>query len=97
MTSLTLVLIFLHHLQDKVRPTNGVNLTDMIYSDEFGTMSFNLDIPDRVPVLDAIFRQQPFEPEAHDESLQTMYARYEDIEKQFPESLRGEALIPFIY
>ncbi|HEX8397662.1 MAG TPA: DUF262 domain-containing protein [Pyrinomonadaceae bacterium] len=101
-TSLTLLLIFLHHLQNKLRAEgvlpNSVNLTLLIYSDNFGANSYNLDIPERRPVLEAIFNEKEFDPTNQDESIQTMFARYKDIEQEFPEPLRkGEGLLHFVY
>ncbi|WP_448187568.1 DUF262 domain-containing protein [Azospirillum sp. sgz301742] len=96
-TSLTLLLIYLYR-ESKSRQLNleGI-LAPLIYSDNFGSPSFNLHIPERLPVIEALFRGEPFTPDGKDESIQTMYARYQDIVQA---DLAGEleaALPHFVY
>jgi Protein of unknown function DUF262/Protein of unknown function (DUF1524) len=96
-TSLTLLLIFVHHLlKDQGQP--HADLAGLIFSDDYGDQSYNLDIPERRVVLDALFKQEPFDPSIHEVSVQTMFSRYQDIEAEFPEELREPAaLLAFRY
>lgn len=96
-TSLTLLLIFVHHML-KEQGQQHADLADLIFSDDYGAQSYNLDIPERRVVLDALFKEEEFEPGLHEESVQTMFARYQDIAAEFPEDLRDPAaLLTFKY
>jgi len=96
-TSLTLLLIYLHQAaKDQSLAVVG-SLAPLIYSDNLGEPRFNLDITERLPVIEALFKAQHFNPDGKEESIQTMYARFQDIERI---DLIGElkaALPHFIY
>jgi uncharacterized protein with ParB-like and HNH nuclease domain len=96
-TSLTLLLIYLHNAaKTQNLPVVG-SIAPLIFSDNLGEPKFNLDIQERLPVIEALFKQQPFSPDGKDESIQTMYARYEDITVKDVAGELGEALPNFIY
>jgi hypothetical protein len=95
-TSLTLLLIYLHHLQNEQQVSVPTNLEPLVFSAAFGRRSFNLDVPDRVGCLEALFMCQPFDSAHGDGSVRNMLARYADIQEQFPEDLKGTALPFFI-
>jgi len=57
LTSLTLLLIYLHR-QLKDDQQKG-QLADLIFSMKFGKRSFNLDVPERTPCMDALFTGRP--------------------------------------
>jgi uncharacterized protein with ParB-like and HNH nuclease domain len=96
-TSLTLLLIHLYHLATERELPVASTLAPLIFSDNYGTPSFNLDIPERLPAIKALFRKEEFTPDGKDESIQTMLARYENIrERNLGEEL-GEGLTSFIY
>jgi uncharacterized protein with ParB-like and HNH nuclease domain len=96
-TSLTLLLIYLYRSAAQV----GLNVTQtiapLIFSDNLGEPRFNLDIPERLPVIEALFKGDTFSPDGKDESIQTMYARYGDIEQSELAAELGEALPHFAY
>ena len=94
LTSLTLLLIFLNNLQ-KDRP-NRVPLDHLIFSEKFGKRSFNINVEEREPCLNALYTNKPFDPHDQPESVVTIYERYRDIVELFPEDLKGEALPFFI-
>ena len=77
-TSLILLLIFLYRVaQTKDLPkTITQTLAPLIYSDNLGELSFNLDMAERQPLLDALFYAKPINLEDGDESVRTMFARY---------------------
>jgi hypothetical protein len=90
LTSLTLLLIYLHqHLQD---PEEKKQLADLIFSQKYGKRSFNLDVPDRTPCMEALYTGQPFDTSEQAESVVNILARFQDIEDQFPDELKGSAL-----
>lgn len=94
MTSLTLLLIYLHGRQG-VRP-DRVKLDDLIYAEKFGRRSFNLDVPEREPAMTALFDQQPFDESDQIESVRNIVTRYRDIEDHFPADIDEHALPYFV-
>lgn len=96
-TSLTLFLIHLYHATKESYPALSNSLCELIYSDNYGEKSFNLEIPERLPILQCLFDGQDFNPSHHDESLQTMHARYQDILSENLAEDLGDALSHFVY
>jgi uncharacterized protein with ParB-like and HNH nuclease domain len=94
LTSLTLLLIYLNNLQ-KGR-ARQIHIEDLIFSEEYGDKSFNIHVAERKPCLDAIFNGEDFDPTNQPESVQTIYARYQDIEDLYPSHLKDRALPFFI-
>lgn len=98
LTSLTLLLIYLRNLQNQTTgvPYLPVNIDGLIYKDNFGTMSFNLDVPERNDCMQALWDQNRAYT-SDNESNKNLLARYSDIEELFPDDLKREALPYFIY
>jgi len=96
-TSLTLLLIYLHHAAQKMNLPVVGTIAPLIYSDHLGEPRFNLDIAERLPVIAALFHGEPYSPDGKDESIQTMYARYGDIEEKDLAGELDKALPHFIY
>jgi len=96
-TSLTLLLIYLYRVALDKASWMASNLQGMIYSDNYGNPAFNLDIPERLSVVEALFYGDDFNPDGKDESIQTMYERYQDIAEIDLASDLGEALPHFCY
>ena len=98
LTSLTLLLIYLRNLQNQTTavPYLPVNIDGLIYKDSYGTMSFNLDVPERNDCMQALWDQNKAYT-SDNESNKNLLARYSDIEELFPDDLKGEALPYFIY
>ena len=97
LTSLTLLIIYLNNLQKETVEDEDliVPLDDMIFSKAFGKKSFNIDVEDRKPCMQALLQKdQTYLPMS--ESVQNMLDRYQDIEDLFPDELKGEALPYFI-
>lgn len=101
LTSITLLLIYLKNLvkskndPDLATQVAGI-LDDMIYSDHYGEKTFNIDVPERRECFTNLFNNViDFIPQ--DESSDTMKMRYLDIVDVFPDELKGNALIYFIY
>lgn len=95
LTSLTLFLIYLNHLQRELKFSEL--LEPLIYSDHRGVKSFNLDVPERERCLKQLFNSGTYEPmDSDDESTVNMARRYEDIGQAFPEELRNETLPHFL-
>ncbi len=96
-TSLTLLLINLYRAAKAKDLPVAPTIAPLIFSDDLGQPKFNLDIPERLPVIKALFEGVPFSPDGKDESIGTMYARYSDIaESDLLEDL-GDLLPHFSY
>ncbi len=90
LTSLTLLLIFLHHaLADE---EHRKQLADLIFSQRYGKRSFNLNVSDREPAMEALYSKTPFDEHAQSESIVNILGRYRDIEEEFPKELLNGAL-----
>ena len=93
LTSITLLLIYLHNLQ---KPKEQVSVKDLIFSESYGQKSYNLDIEDRIACMDSLYHNKEFNSKNEDESVQNIIQRYEDIEEIFPKELTGKSLPYFI-
>ena len=97
LTSLTLLLIYLNRLQTELQTKPFVkDVSDMICKDNYGTNTFNLDVPERKDCMQALLDGNKAYT-SENESCQNLIARYEDIEDIFPDELKGPALPYFIY
>jgi hypothetical protein len=96
LTSLTLLLIYLHHQQIKQNVASPSAVSSLIFSEQFGEKSFNLDIPERTACMEALYNGQPFQTDGQPESIVNLVGRYNDIESFFPAELRGKALPYFV-
>ncbi|WP_130011159.1 DUF262 domain-containing protein [Serinicoccus sediminis] len=95
LTSLTLLLTFLRRLQENRH--DKVDVDPLIFSEKYGDKSFNLDIPDRVDCMMALFEDGTYEPKPDDpESVTTLVTRYDELDDLFPDELREDALPYFI-
>ena len=93
LSSLSLLLIYIRRrLLDQ-----GVTIAaidQMVYSESFGTASFNISVDDREPCLKALNDGEDFDPSGYGESVINLYNRYQDICDLFPEEIDDKA-IPF--
>lgn len=96
-TSLTLLLICLYRAAKEAGMSVTQTLAPLIFSDNLGQPKFNLDIPERLPVIKALFEGENYNPDGKDESIQTMYARFRDIEANDLFEELQDALPHFIY
>jgi hypothetical protein len=95
LTSLTLFLIFLNHLQRDVGTVETI--APMVFSEKYGEKSFNIQVEERRPCLEGLFLEGRYElPPDADESTRNMVERYSDIGDAFPEELKGKALPYFL-
>lgn len=96
-TSLTLLLIYLYRAANERALGVAATMAPLIYSDDMGVAKFNLDIPERLEIIRALYEGKSFVPDEKDESIQTMYARYQDIEASGLVEELGDGLPHFIY
>ncbi len=96
-TSLTLLLIYLYREAVKRHLRVASTIEPLIFSDNYGEQSFNLDIAERVPVIRALFNGEEYNADGKEESIQAIVARYQDIESLDLAGELGEGLHNFIY
>lgn len=91
LSSLSLLLIYLRRRLLSMGVTIAT-VDQMIYSEAFGSASFNISVEDREPCLRALNDGKDFDPEGYGESVKNLYARYQDICDLFPEEIDDKAL-----
>ena len=90
LTSLTLLFTFLRPLQQGREDV--VDIDQLIFSEKFGEKSFNLDVPDRVDCMEALFEHGSHEPPVDaPQSVHTLVNRYDELDGLFPDE-RGARL-----
>jgi hypothetical protein len=90
LTTISLFLIYLHNRQKEVE--QAVKLDELIFSEKYGTKSFNIDVDERTACMEALFTGAEFDSADKSESVVNMAARYGDIESFFPTELSDKAL-----
>ncbi len=94
LTSLTLLLIHLNHLQKAF--DHKASVDRYIFSESFGEKSFNLDVDERADCMRALYEDQPFDISGQSPSVQNLYERYQDLRENFPDGLDEKNLLQFI-
>lgn len=93
-TTLTLLLIYLHRRvakREDVRP-----LGDLILSWSGGKKAFNLEVSERTPTMEALYKGETLDPTGKPESIRNIIGRFSDIENLFPAAIAEEALPWFV-
>ena len=83
LTTLTLLLLLLHRRQGQ-RP-DRVHLEELIYSERFGERAFNIAVEDRRAIMSALFNGEVPDTSEASESVQTIVARFADLEELLDE------------
>ena len=95
-TSITLFLIYLNHLQKDFKEENKLSISNLIFSARHGRKSFNMSDEMREPCLKSLFECGEYiVKDNDDETIQNIVSRYEDIDDAFPEELIQENTLPF--
>ena len=90
LTTLTLILLHLHVRQGTRE--DRVNLEELIYSENFGSKSFNISVPEREVVMNALFKGETPDCTDSSESVQTMVERYQELQDLLSQELDDKAL-----
>lgn len=94
-TSITLLLIYLNHLQKELSEIEKVAISDLIFSVRHRVKSFNMTDENRTDCLKALFDHGHYSPdEEDDETVHNMVNRYLNIHDSFPEEI-DETSLPF--
>lgn len=94
LTSFVLLMIYLNHQFKKI-----LNIRDKfkgyIFSEHYGTESYNMNIPDREKMLDFLYLGTEFDDSIlKNESCKTILERYNDIIELFPPSFLEKEVLP---
>ena len=92
LTTLTLLLIHLNHLAEDVE--DAENLAPLVFSQRFGSKTFNINVEERDQVMRAILDGAPFDPIDRSTSVRNIWDRYQDIVRLYPDEL-SETALPF--
>lgn len=95
LTTLTLILIFLHHRLDDAE--QKAQIAELVFSQRYGKRSFNLDIPERTSCMEALYKGEEFVDPDPPESIANILARYAELEDLFPGDLddSGDPALPY--
>jgi hypothetical protein len=92
LTSLTLLLIHLHHSLD---PDEAAQIAPLISSVHYGEHSFNLDVPERNACMAALFEQEQYDGVDPNQSVANIIARFKDIEEWWSSDDLDARVLPF--
>jgi hypothetical protein len=93
LTSLSILLIWiLHGLSEE---DDRKQISDLIFTRQFGSNAYNLDVPERTGVMDALYRDQSFNRDNAPESVRNILDRYDDIGELMPEEIARDARAMF--
>ena len=93
-SSLTLLLMYLNNRLKSIGQSYNM-IETMIFSESFGTKSFNINVDDRQECMEAIFNDVDYDVTNCGESVKNLYGRYCDIEHIFPEDITDDMLLHF--
>ena len=94
-SSLTLLLMYLNNRLRTLGQSYSM-IEQMIFSEAYGTKSFNINVEDRADCMNAIFNDQPFDTTDVGESVKNLYGRYNDIIDVFPiDDITDDILLHF--
>lgn len=91
LSSLSLLLIYLRQRLIAINATH-TTIDQMIYSESYGSESFNIAVEDREPCLRALNEGKDFDPTGYGESVINLHDRYQDIIELFPKEIDNHAL-----
>ena len=93
-SSLTLLLMYLNNRLKSVGQSYNM-IETMIYSEAFGSKSFNINVEERQECMKAIFNNEDFDITGAGESVRNLYGRYQDIHEVFPADITDDMLLHF--
>ena len=94
-SSLTLLLMYLNNRLRMLGQSYSL-IEQMIFSESFGTKSFNINVEDRFDCMNSIFNDKAFDTTDVGESVKNLYDRYNDIIDVFPsDKISDDMLLHF--
>ncbi|MBC6438153.1 MAG: DUF262 domain-containing protein [Rhodobacteraceae bacterium] len=95
-TTLTLLLIYLNHLQ-KDSNKRIQKIESLVFDEDPGGPKFKLNIPERNDCMKALLHGENYNPEGKSISVRNLVERYADLSEIFPEDMADDALHMFIW
>lgn len=96
LTTLTLLIIYLNNLQNKLKIEKPINLSEYISNDDYGFVP-NLGVPEWRECLEAIYEEKEgFTPKKGSSSVANLLNIYEQMDGLIDDKIKGIALKPFI-
>lgn len=93
-SSLTLLLMYLNNRLKSIGKSCSM-IETMIFSESFGTTSFNINVDSRNDCMNAIYNNLDFDIADAEESVRNLYGRYQDIKEIFPADITDDMLLHF--
>ncbi|MBA7498366.1 hypothetical protein ES704_01101 [subsurface metagenome] len=93
LTTITLILIYLKNILKNEK--QRVKISSLIYSDVYGKESFNIDVGERNPCMNALFDNTDCNTANASESIHNIRNRYNEIAALFPEEFNEDIMIFF--
>lgn len=93
-SSLTLLLIYLNNRLKRIGQSYNMIRT-MIFSESFGSKSFNINVDSRYACMNAVYNDLEFDLTDAQESEKNLYNRYQDIVENFPDEITDDMLLHF--
>lgn len=98
MSSLTLVLIYMHHTFGQLDQFPKNDIEKLIYSNHYGTYRFNLHIEERKECINALYKNGKYDPKPNDSvSVNNLVKRYEDISDLWDNRIKEDNIAHFSY
>lgn len=95
-TTLTLLLIYLNHLQSD-HDKKVKKIEALVYDEDPSGTKFKLDIPERNDCMTALLEGKTYNPEGKSDSVRNLVDRYDDLDDIFPKDMASDALHMFIW
>jgi len=92
LTSLSLLLIW---VMKGLGDADRQQVSNLVFTRVFGTNAYNLDVPERTPAMDALYKGEPYNRDTAPESVRNILDRYDDIDDLMPEIIAGAARAMF--
>ena len=93
-SSLTLLFMYLNNRLKTSGQTYNM-IETMIFSESFGTKSFNINVDDRQECMEAMFNNKDYDTTGAGESVRNLYDRYLDIQDVFSADITDDMLLHF--
>lgn len=93
-TSLTLLLMYLNNRLKNIGVSYNL-IETMIFSEQYGEKSFNINVEERQECMEAIFYDKDYDVTNQGESVKNLCGRYSDIIDVFPEEIIDDMLLHF--
>ena len=93
LTSISILLIWvLHGLEHE---EDRKQIGDLIFTRQYGTNDYNLNVPERTAAMEALYKQEAYNRDGAPESVRNILDRYDDIGELMPKEVAGQARAMF--